>query len=212
MPWRRTCRRCAACWASEAGKNKTRYLLSSGLALLLAEKETLSSLFMIDRSCSQTLATFGRAAISCAAMFTEVRACSPFGCESNLAMPRPTNRLSASLVATAQPHSHGRRSRLIHDGNGLYLQVTHAGTRSFAFRYTINGRTRLMGLGSVTITSLSAARKRALELKVLVAGGTDPLGQRAAAAVASPQAKIHRMTFQRAAKIYIETHAPSWSN
>ena len=127
-------------------------------------------------------------------------------------MPRPTNRLSASLVATAQPHSHGRRSRLIHDGNGLYLQVTHAGTRSFAFRYTINGRTRLMGLGSVTITSLSAARKRALELKVLVAGGTDPLGQRAAAAVASPQAKIHRMTFQRAAKIYIETHAPSWSN
>ena len=34
-----------------------------------------------------------------------------------------------------------------------------------------------MGLRSVTvtITSLSAARKRALELKVLVSGGTDPL-------------------------------------
>lgn len=127
-------------------------------------------------------------------------------------MPRRTNRLSASLVATAQPNSHGRRSRLIHDGNGLYLQVAPAGTRSFAFRYTINGRTRLMGLGSVTITSLSSARKRALELKVLVASGTDPLGQRAVTAVARQEPQVHRMTFQRAAEIYIETHAPSWSN
>lgn len=69
-----------------------------------------------------------------------------------------------------------------------------------------------MGLGSVTITSLSSARKRALELKVLVASGTDPLGQRAVTAVARQEPQVHRMTFQRAAEIYIETHAPSWSN
>ena len=35
------------------------------------------------------------------------------------------------------------------DGAGLYLQVTHADARSWIFRYSLRGKPREMGLGSL---------------------------------------------------------------
>ena len=39
------------------------------------------------------------------------------------------------------------------DGDGLYLQVTAAGSKSWTFRFQLNGRRRDMGLGPAAGTS-----------------------------------------------------------
>ena len=44
---------------------------------------------------------------------------------------------------------------------GLWLQVTAAGTKSWLLRYQVNGRPRHMGLGPVSVVSLHEARLRA---------------------------------------------------
>jgi hypothetical protein len=49
------------------------------------------------------------------------------------------------------------------DGNGLYLQTTAAGVKSWLFRYTRQGRARYMGLGPLHTVGLADARTRALE-------------------------------------------------
>ena len=65
---------------------------------------------------------------------------------------RQFNRLSARSVATAsKPGYHP-------DGNGLYLQVSPTGTKSWIFRYSLNKRPREMGLGELTLVSLAEAR------------------------------------------------------
>ena len=58
-------------------------------------------------------------------------------------MPKKVNRLSAVKVAgTKKPGFYA-------DGDGLYLQVTDSGSRSWVFRFKAGGRTRDMGLGSL---------------------------------------------------------------
>lgn len=65
------------------------------------------------------------------------------------------------------------------DGNGLYLQITPPGVKSWVYRYKLHGRTRSMGLGSIHTYSLDDARKRARECRVLVDRGIDPIDARA---------------------------------
>ena len=47
------------------------------------------------------------------------------------------------------------------DGQGLYLQVTNAGVKSWLLRFERNGRERWMGLGPLHTISLKDARDRA---------------------------------------------------
>ena len=55
-------------------------------------------------------------------------------------MSRTINRLSARTVSTAD------KPGLMADGGGLYLQITPAGAKSWIYRFTMNGKTRDMGL------------------------------------------------------------------
>ncbi len=68
---------------------------------------------------------------------------------------------------------------LLGDGNGLYLQITPPGVKSWIYRYRLRGKTRSMGLGSIYTYSLDDARKRARECRVLVDRGVDPIDARA---------------------------------
>jgi hypothetical protein len=56
-------------------------------------------------------------------------------------MARFIDRLSA--LAVTRIKGKGRFA----DGGGLYLQVTDNGTKSWLFRFMLNGRARVMGLG-----------------------------------------------------------------
>jgi hypothetical protein len=63
------------------------------------------------------------------------------------------HRLSAVKV------EHTKARGMYADGGGLYLQVSKTGSRSWIFRFKMNGQTRDMGLGPVTTISLAKARE-----------------------------------------------------
>jgi hypothetical protein len=66
------------------------------------------------------------------------------------------------------------------DGGGLYLVVTKAGAKRWAFLYRRrrDGKLSEMGLGGVTSVSLAMARHQAAEARALLAAGKDPIKER----------------------------------
>ena len=64
------------------------------------------------------------------------------------------------------------------DGDGLYLQVSKSGAKSWIYRFQLNGKRREMGLGSLADVSAKDARRRAAEARALVHNKLDPLEQR----------------------------------
>jgi integrase len=70
-------------------------------------------------------------------------------------MRRPLKRLSARSVATlSEPGRHN-------DGEGLYLSISKAGTKSWVFMFRWQGKLKEMGLGGVSTVSLAEARDKA---------------------------------------------------
>ena len=57
------------------------------------------------------------------------------------------------LLADSAVRSRNKEPGYYLDGNGLYLQVSKTGSRSWIFRYTLNGKTREMGLGVASHSS-----------------------------------------------------------
>src|SRR5262245_57403372 len=98
------------------------------------------------------------------------------------------------------------------DGGGLYLQVASKDARSWIFRYTLAGRERFMGLGSVEGLALAEARELAAECRKLVRQGTDPIEyrNRKRAAVALQEARA--TTFKRAGEALMASHEAGWRN
>ncbi len=99
------------------------------------------------------------------------------------------------------------------DGAGLYLQVTHQDARSWIFRYSLRGKAREMGLGSLVTFSLAEARERAKEARQLLTDGIDPIEAREARkAAALVVAAKGSETFSWCALAYIDAHRSGWRN
>ena len=98
------------------------------------------------------------------------------------------------------------------DGGNLYLQVAPSGSKSWIFRYTQDGKTREMGLGSVATFSLAEARERAAENRKLLADGKDPMAVKRERDVVRRMAEANLITFDQAAAQYIEAHESGWKN
>ncbi|WP_439817482.1 tyrosine-type recombinase/integrase [Zavarzinia sp. CC-PAN008] len=97
------------------------------------------------------------------------------------------------------------------DGGGLYVQVTKSGSKSWIYRFQLNGRRRDMGLGSCSVYSLAEARAKAQNARRLVAEGQDPIDARqtVAAVEAAPPKMV--LTFQAVAEAYVEAKTPQWN-
>ena len=110
---------------------------------------------------------------------------------------RVRNRLTEKFVRTVREP--GKYS----DGNGLLLQVYESGAKCWQQRYTINGRTRTIGLRGYPVVSLKRAREKAFANLVLVSEGRDPYVEK------------HRQTaptFAEACVIVVENKRGTWSN
>lgn len=94
------------------------------------------------------------------------------------------------------------------DGGGLWLNVSKAGTKSWVFRFMINGRSREMGLGAVHTVSLKMARDKAHEARVMLDADKDPL----AARDRRRAVQADQRTFRQCAEAYLEAHESKWSN
>jgi integrase len=95
-------------------------------------------------------------------------------------------------------------------GHGAFLQISEFGTRSWVFRYVVNGKAHHVGLGSCTYVTLAEARQKAFEYRRLLAAGGDPLEQRRAAKRGRLLASMPAKTFQQVALEYIAQHEREW--
>jgi integrase len=119
------------------------------------------------------------------------------------------NRLTALKVDRI------REPGLHHDGAGLYLQVTAGNegvTKSWLYRFVLDGRERRMGLGSLRDVSLADAREKAASAHRLVKVGVDPIEQRVAVRATAVLAKAKAMTFDQCRDAYIASHRSAWRN
>jgi len=109
------------------------------------------------------------------------------------------HKLASNIVKVSGPGMHA-------DGGGLFLQVKGT-AKSWLFRYTspLTGKRRETGLGSALTLSLTAARQKAQDLRVIVANGKDPLQPEAEA---QPQGRSLAQVFDS----YYEANAPGWKN
>jgi integrase len=98
------------------------------------------------------------------------------------------------------------------DGGGLYLQVSENGSRSWIFRFKQNGRSRDMGLGSLTAVSLATAREIAADCRRKRSAGLDPIETRKADRRQAQVAAARSMTFDQCRDAFIEAHRVGWRN
>ncbi len=128
---------------------------------------------------------------------------------------RKTERLTAVAVNAKKERGYYA------DGNGLYLQVGKpyeengkllAGSKSWVFRYALNGKAREMGLGSISTYSLASAREKARHCRQLLDDGLDPIDQRQNERAKQKHAAAQKRTFSECAHEYHKLHADGWKN
>ena len=115
-------------------------------------------------------------------------------------MPKKVKGLTAAKVKSIT------KSGDYADGNGLYLRVTNTGQKTWLFRFSLNGRRRHMGLGSIDLISLAEAREIAFKAKIQVNNGIDPIDER------RRLRNEHSISFGEAVSRYVDVMRPSWSN
>ena len=116
----------------------------------------------------------------------------------------PEKALSAAFIRSAPPGRHA-------DGNGLYLFVQPAGTRSWVQRLVIRGRRHELGLGAVGLVPLAKAREKALANRRLAREGGDPLAdKRRAEGVPTFAEAARRVVEQKQGGWRGRYHAQSW--
>lgn len=122
----------------------------------------------------------------------------------------PIGKLTVAKTKTKTPGRYG-------DGGGLWLAVG-PNSKSWVFRYMIDGRSREMGIGSFDDIGLADAREKARQLRALVhrkpedGGPLDPLDERQAAEVRAKVSQAKVMTFRQCAEAYIKAHESSWKS
>jgi integrase len=115
-------------------------------------------------------------------------------------------KLSAVEVAKAKGPA------VLHDGGGLYLRVSPAGSKAWVFRFQLDGKRRDMGLGPFPDISLADARRHAAEHRNQRRDGIDPLEAKAAHRRAQRLATAKDRTFRECAVEFIEKNRAAWRN
>jgi integrase len=117
-----------------------------------------------------------------------------------------TGKLSAVEVAKAK----GRV--VLHDGGGLYLRVSGKGTKSWVFRFQLDGKRHDMGLGPYPDISLAEARAKATQHRKLRHDGIDPLAAKTAQRHAQRLSAAKGRTFREVAEGFIGRNEVGWRN
>ncbi len=116
-------------------------------------------------------------------------------------MAQQINRLTAlGVMKIRKPGYHA-------DGGGLWLQVSEGGGKSWIFTYSLRGRSREMGLGSLSRgVTLAEARDERDKCNRLLREYIDPIEERKRRRAAAILATAKTITFKDAAREYIAAH------
>jgi len=108
------------------------------------------------------------------------------------------------------------------DGSGLYIEVTKNETKSWLFRFQLNGKRSTAGLGPYHSKSntLAMARAKAVEYKALINKGINPIEHARGLIKIKIESEerenrdkiTNSMTFEVCALEYIKNKSSEWSN
>jgi integrase len=96
--------------------------------------------------------------------------------------------------------------------DGLALQITSSGAKSWILRAMIGGKRRDMGLGGYPDVTLAGAREAARAAREKIRQGVDPIEEARAAKSALIAANAKAQTFQQCALAYIAAKEGEWAN
>lgn len=123
-------------------------------------------------------------------------------------MPKIAKELSALQIRRlTQPGHHA-----VGGVTGLYLYVTPTGARSWVLRIMIGTKRGHMGLGAFPSVTLTMAREKARTAREDVQLGIDPIAERKLAASKLRGDQMNSITFEEAAKAYIDAHGETWKS
>jgi len=88
--------------------------------------------------------------------------------------------------------------------SGLALNVKDTGARSWILRTVVGTKRREMGLGAFPDVTLAQARELARQARLLVRQSVDPIEQARSARSALIASQAKAITFEEAAKAYID--------
>ena len=121
---------------------------------------------------------------------------------------RAENRLVDATLSRVRPGKYN-------DGKGLWF-IVKGGSRSWTFRYKIDGKERYMGLGGYPAVPVARARELALQARSDIAAGLDPIEARARRAVDKKAQEAlevaRRKSFRQCAEEYIAANQADWRN
>ena len=89
--------------------------------------------------------------------------------------------LTDQAIKRAKP---GTRPIKLSDEKGLYLLVTVNGSKLWRWKYRVDGKEKVMALGSYDDVSLAEARDLMIEARKVLRAGTDPMAERKATKLA----------------------------
>lgn len=127
-------------------------------------------------------------------------------------------KLSAVMIKSLRFPADTTRPVRFGDGDGLYLQIAPGDTKSWLFRFMLNGKAREMGLGPMGDppdgVPLAKARTLASEARAKLRQGVDPINDRQAerAAKARAEAEAAERTFRAATTALLESKRAGWRN
>jgi integrase len=123
-------------------------------------------------------------------------------------MPKIAKELGALAVSKlSQPGLH-----MVGKVAGLALQVTPTGARSWILRATVGGKRREIGLGAYPAVSLKDAQEKAQAKRDEIVAGIDPVLARKEAASRLRASQALEITFEQAAKRFIDAKSHEWTN
>ena len=102
--------------------------------------------------------------------------------------------------------------------DNLYLQIRDQGTRSWLYRYWVDRKPKVIGLGAAKDFTLAEARDKAERLRLAIRDGADPADEKKArrsarrAERAATDGALAVPTFEQCAREYIRSHEASWTN
>jgi integrase len=121
-------------------------------------------------------------------------------------MAQTVNQLTANTVQKLKAPG------MYPDGAGLYLQITGKHAKSWLLRYSLRGKAREMGLGSLRKVSLADARRKTAECHKLLDEHIDPIEHRERGRAENALANANTITFKEAATKYIAMRATGLQN
>ncbi len=101
----------------------------------------------------------------------------------------------------------------LYDANGLFLLVTPSGGKWWRLKYRLNGKEKLLSLGTYPVIGLKEARIKRDETRQLIAQGVNPgERRREAKAVIAAMEKEKKTTFSAVAREWFAKKRAAWTD